>query len=445
MPRPAAKRNRLAKVVVPAKGTAKHDDPSEHDGHDLEGVSSKQPSVKKTSESQHTQDTEQQPKNQTPTTRRRDDALGSTPAGERLASSGRPPTRARGYSSNVSLGGRKHDMNSKIPGTPAAENSVLSKFRRRPRQTSILQMMQAEDGGSDLDGDDDFLAGLSPDDESTPMNLARQKSLQAQQDATSLPESLSTPSTDGSRKRKRTAEEFQVPGSPSDIVENTQPHSPLPDNNDDESSASVSSPPLPENAVALSQTMAAPESSSPVHSPAHTLSGRGPGQFASEAAEPTKDGHRDAIPLSTEALQGKVLPRRRARQHRYRNGSDFEVPSDEDDYAERDDDELSRVPAKSSKPRGKQTQKSKPLAESAAKSKPTYPKQSKSRVRRTFGKENSVPPESAAESSPSSPNPPGRFMSEELEAQSRKFAEIDQWSMEFEDVAVPGSQASPTG
>lgn len=319
-------------------------------------------------------------------------------------------------------------------------------------------MVHAGDGGSDPD-DDDFLGGLSPDDESTPLNLARQKSIQARQDATSQPESLSPPSTDGSRKRKRTPEEFQVPGSPSDIVENTQLESSPLDNREGGRFASVSSPPLPNHVGALSQTMALPESSSPVLSPAHAAFGLGPSHIAPEAAEHAKEAYRGAIPLSTETLQGKVLPRRRLRHRKNRNASDFEVPSDDDDYAEADDDELSRMPVKASKSQQKQVHRTKPLAESGHRSKSAFQKQNKNRAtatardptakgpdhpraRRTFGKENrvdNIPSETASE-----PAARGRFTSEELENQARKFAEIDKWKMEFEDIAISGSQASST-
>ncbi|MCJ1286987.1 hypothetical protein MMC26_006334 [Xylographa opegraphella] len=60
----------------------------------------------------------------------------------------------------------------KSPATPGAESSILAltKFKRRPRQPSILQIGRQDDAASESELDD-MLNGFHPDDESTPFNV----------------------------------------------------------------------------------------------------------------------------------------------------------------------------------------------------------------------------------------------------------------------------------
>lgn len=434
----------------------------------------------------------QRGRSQTPVSKSREQAIESSPMTERVATGSRPPTRARGYSSTLSLAGRKGDMSSRVPGTPAFESSMLSNFRRRPRQPSILQMMQA-DGSSDLD-DDDFLGSLSPEDESTPLNLAR-KSLMSKPLATS-PSTPPLPSSGSSRKRKRTPEEVQVPQSPPGFLEDSPRASFVPGSVKDEASASHEElPAAPVDPEAFSQTMALPLSSSPVSTPHEIVDV--PRQVGSRSAkerveksttEADDKAVEPRVQLSTAALQEKFLPRRR-RQHRNR-GADFDFPSDnsEVDGVRSDDDELSYLPSRRSRRRalgeskgatntkakskrtgrdgGKNTQgtntgKSTATASSAAKTS----KVSETRDQITYSsryrrdperdKENQLSDTSSLSSPPASEElasdpetptskPLGRFLSKELELQAKKFAEIDKWQMEFEDVMVSGSQCSPS-
>ncbi|KAL2005274.1 hypothetical protein VTN00DRAFT_2484 [Thermoascus crustaceus] len=436
----------------------------------------------------------QRGRSQTPVSKSHEQAIESSPMTESVATGSRPPTRARGYSSTLSLAGRKGDMSSRVPGTPAFESSMLSNFRRRPRQPSILQMMQA-DGSSDLDDDDDFLGSLSPEDESTPLNLAR-KSLISKPLATS-PSTPSLPSSGSSRKRKRTPEEVQVPQSPPGFVEDSPKAASVPGSDKDEASASHEElPAAPVDPEAFSQTMALPLSSSPV-STLHEIV-EVPRQVGSRSAKErveksTVEADEKAVDprvqLSTAALQEKFLPRRR-RQHRNR-GTDFDFPSDDSevDSVRSDDDELSYLPSRRSRRRalgeskgasntkvkskrtgrdgrknthGTNTGTSTATASSAAKtSKVSEPRDRitySSRYRRDpeRDKENQLSDTSSSLSSPpaseelaSDPETPtskplGRFLSKELEFQAKKFAEIDKWQMEFEDVMVSGSQCSPS-
>lgn len=353
-------------------------------------------------------------------------------------------------------------MSSRIPGTPAFDSSVLSNFRRRPRQQSILQMMQAEDGSSGLD-DDDFLGGLSPEDESTPLNLSKGKSLLVRQTEQSPSESL--PSSGGSRKRKR-AEELQVPESPrSEVIEDTPSATPV--QRDDLSHASEATPQgFPQRSDILSQTMAPPDSS-PV------VSTTGGPQDVTQSSKPRKPAH-----VSTAALQDRLLPRRRQRRRKHRPADEFEFPSDEGDNdmhdaASGDEDELSYLPSRRSR-RGGDSGKPKPLGNARDKPKQHSQKQkkanagsapaSKPSVPVTYSgspksgevdKENEIllsspsssplssPPDSDVSDSEAETQPVRRYMSEELRAAAKKFAEIDQWQMEFEEVSASETQGSP--
>lgn len=431
-------------------------------------------------------DITRQLKNQTPMAKSHEQAVESSPMGERGATGSRPPTRSRGYSSTLSIAGRKGDMSSKIPGTPAFESSILSNFRRRPRQPSILQMMQAEDGSSDLD-DDDFLGGLSPEDESTPLNLSRGKSLLARKDSSS-PSEPRLPSSGSSRKRKRSPDELPAPQSPSPGVRDSLIGSQTSDVEDEvrRHSSSLELPPHSDSQDVFSQTMA-PPMSSPLSSPTQTMPVP---DLSVRLDAPPEKGKKNADQksssrsgLSTANLQDRLLPRRRPQQQRKRRHvTNFEMPSDSSGL-ESDQDELSYVPSKSRRPQQRATrQKHNHLSaqRKASKQKATEPvaqqhgtaqsttAQPKSDVSDTLAtksgslplshptvngaadKENepndlssplSSPMDTDALESdvPSEPSSPAvKYLSEELRLQARKFAEIDAWKMDFED--VPDSQ-----
>lgn len=470
MPRPAPKRNRLTKGAKVAKSNST-EEPDQTDSN-----AAKSPPAE--SAESAPEDPRRTLRSQTPLTQRNEHAIESSPTGERPGTgsrpgtASRPPTRSRGYSSTLSFAGRKGDTSSRIPGTPGFESSVLSNFRRRPRQQSILHHLQAEDDSLELD-DDDFLGGLSPEDESTPLHLSRGKSLLIQQDNQSQSPSESPPSSAGSRKRKR-AEEIQVPQSPSvvitnrvvDTIEDTPNPTPaLREQTPDESDET----PRPLRlADILSQTML-PPTSSPMSSIA-----TGP-RSPSVSSQLGRAGKKSKIPahLSTALLQERLLPRRRQRQRRGQPAGEFDLPSDESDdgmhdAASGDEDELSYLPVRRSRRRGTST-KPKPLGNAQDKSKlnnqtrrisrsksapPAKPAEASKRTRRSrsrrsgdIDKENeqhlsspsssplSSPPDSEASESEAEVQP-RRFMSEELRAAAAKFAEIDKWEMEFEDVSA---------
>ncbi|KAJ5898600.1 hypothetical protein N7504_008888 [Penicillium tannophilum] len=452
MPRPAPKRNRSTKAPKPAAETR---DEVSH---------SKSP------ERESTLDPRQTFRSQTPLATSYEQAIASSPTGDRPGTgsrpgtSSRPPTRSRGYSSTLSFAGRKGDANSRVPGTPGFESSVLSNFRRRPRQQSILQMMQAEDGSSELD-DEDFLGGLSPQDESTPLNLPRGKSLllNPAEQSPSSSKSGSLPSSGGSRKRKR--EEIQVPQSSVEetpgFVQDSPSVTPVPRRRSSHGSEETTQPiTFPE---VFSQTMALPASSSPPPPESTQGSIAAPRSPAAIRQTSEKKRSKDTAQLATAALRERLLPRRRQPRRKRRTAGDADPLTDESDdemyaAASGDEDELSCLPSKrtrrapSNKPRplgSDRAQSNQKLKKSKAKSAPA-PKPSESRkpARGDMDKENEIllsspsssplssPPDSDASDSEAETVSGRRYMSAELRAAAMKFAEVDQWQMEFEEISA---------
>lgn len=338
-------------------------------------------------------------------------------------------------------------------------------------------MMQADDGSSDLD-DDDFLGGLSPNDESTPLNLSRGKSLLLKPTEKSSPSPSESPlSSGGSRKRKRMTQEIQVPQSPVDMVEDTPTATPIQRDNsrhdiddelpedevvepdeeetedpEDEIERVEATPQSQQFPEIMSQTMLPPASS-----PAGSAT---PGDSTPRPVQRKKS--KAPSHLSTANLQDKLLPRRRRRLRAINDDSD--ESDDQHDAASGDEDELNYPSQRSS---GRRTGKSKPRPLSTARN----PKQQKSKEKKIkdkssgpnapatysrsqasgVNKENetvlsspsssplSSPPESDVSDSESMETEATRCVSDELRAAVKKFAEVDQWEMEFEDVSASES------
>lgn len=465
MPRPAPKRTRQTKGA-PAPAAADARNQNDSTAKSPERGSALDPRALRS---------------QTPLAKNHDQVIESSPTGDqtgtgsRPGTASRPPTRSRGYSATLSFAGRKGDGSSRIPGTPGYDSSVLSNFRRRPRQQSILQMVQADDNSSELD-DDDFLGGLSPQDESTPLNPSRGKSLLVQPEQSPSP-SGSPPSSAGSRKRKR-PEEIQVPASlpePSrEIVQDSPSITPIARRTRDHESYVAEDTPQPQFHEILSQTMA-PPASSPLASTQGSIAGAAPSPLVVPRKSSGGKKTKDPAHLSTAKLQEQLLPRRRHRRRRDQPTDEYDITSDESDSgmhhaASGDEDELNYRP---SRPRRGGTNKPQPLSNAREKSKTNNQKQKKSKAkpgsaakssgpatyaqaRRSGGvdKENEQVPSSPASSPLTSPpdsdsdaepgkQTPRRVVSEELRAAAKKFAEVDQWQLEFEDVSASETQGSP--
>ncbi|KAJ9669649.1 hypothetical protein H2201_000032 [Coniosporium apollinis] len=267
----------------------------------------------------------------------------------------------------------------KPQSTPGPETSVLAlaNFRRRPRQPSILRMVEQNDD------EDETLGDFNPDDESTPVGTKR----------AGIPSSAvaGTPEearTSSSRKRKHSSlepeSEIQVPRSSPPLIsppiggrdedDAQDESSSLPERMPDtqEAPANNETEPAPE---IWSETMAPPESSSPSHrsqelrkQDAHPAKRRGRPQRvratdhsdlsdAEDATTPPARPRRNAQPtpkkapsLTTAAL-ASLLPQRRRKPRDARAKSPFEIPSSSDrdrDSAmlDSDEDELQQAPAR---------------------------------------------------------------------------------------------------
>ncbi|KAL8782417.1 MAG: hypothetical protein Q9195_009643, partial [Heterodermia aff. obscurata] len=92
------------------------------------------------------------------------------------------------------------------------ESTILAGFKRKPRQPSLLAMVSAQHlQQADESHSDDSLNDLQPDDQSTPLIIAKSQPLQSTPSA----ERTSLQQSSGARKRKLAAieSEIQVPAS----------------------------------------------------------------------------------------------------------------------------------------------------------------------------------------------------------------------------------------
>ncbi|KAI9702503.1 MAG: hypothetical protein M1836_000983 [Candelina mexicana] len=277
----------------------------------------------------------------------------------------------------------------KAAGAPAVESSVLAiaNFKRRPRQPSILRMVQ-----QDSDNDEDAsLEDFNPEDESTPLNQSKSRSI-VQPDTTPRSPSHTSNSTNP-RKRKLATPELQVPRS-SPPLSSPEVGAPA----EEEDDGIDSQPSLPEEPEPVqhrtsrevtpkiwSETMAPPQSSSPLHPslpagpPSHqnpntTKTSKPPSQRkqpsrkapTAQADDPSEHSSPEASapsktsppksrapktkakhhPAPTTASLQTLLPRRRRRAA----PTEFDIPSSSDveldtSALNASDDELTHLPA----------------------------------------------------------------------------------------------------
>lgn len=399
----------------------------------------------------------------------------------------------------------------KAQGTPAVEKSVLAltNFKRRPRQGSIIRMVQQTselgdpEDHSDLDLEDDpILQGLentlddfdnfNPEKESTPLHLGKRKSEGG----------TNEPRTSSSRKRKHDEDqdEVQVPQSSPRL-----PSSPPMARNLSRSSTSTS---LPEVVLSTqksrevdvySDTMAPPQSSSepasPAKSPTRTdkrrkTAGRHDQEDESEdlpsPAQARKQKPRQkASTISTAVLQS-LLPKPRRKPRAAKHADEYDIPSSDDDndtltLQDDDFDELAHsksrrakktpmrkvsgnrhIASNSKKPTTATSpvslRQKTPLAKAKVQE-PEKPKMKKTYGRAAIEKENdqSIDIHSDHNSDDGddteiaargkgragSVAPSKLSKTKELEQAKQKFAEVDEWEMEFESVDLGGGSSSP--
>lgn len=384
-----------------------------------------------------------------------------------------------------------------VPATPRVGIASAfrgSNFKRRPRQPSLLQLVQAQANPQD-EHDEDDLDDFHPDDESTPFLQAKPQLLPQ----TSLSPSESSTNQSSSRKRKLSTPVVQVERSqsPESHISSCRNSSEIPkpdlqdedeeelfklpfpiDHHDEHPQRSLPTTKSPQisQSIQWSDTYAPPQSSSPISlKPSKPLIRRGrPKRSSPPASSPVS---RPLKPLSTATLQN-LLPRRRLRPAA-REHDPFDMPSSSDVEIDTsrlsvEADELS-VPAKPKVRMKKQmkdplittpatkkkkfhgTASKKDDGKSAWASKPPK-KISRSKKTKTYARAQMMKANEHNEndnasgnddddndlqdhhSSSSPPLKPSQA-STELQRLARKFREVDRWELEVEDVTPSsGSQ-----
>jgi hypothetical protein len=395
----------------------------------------------------------------------------SSPAASGPASISRAPTR--------------------LQATPRAETSILGNIKPRRRQPSILQLIENNDSSNiEEEDEDDFL----PNDESTPLNHS------TTQPTTSVPRSLSHQLS--SRKRKLSPPITLVP-SPQMREEPCRSDKPNGNEAEHEPDFEPELPPLSRSATAPLRPepydpdiMAPPLSSSPLESPAKLIT------FSPVKKVLSKSKNQPIAP-STNELRA-LMPSRKQRKGRQRNRpiGEFDIPSDtdseNDDGGDRpgagSDDDLSfraEVKGRSTKVtterkttaakkrdnvriRGRNkstislTKPATPLKDptaqkSAAKSSfsqsPSHASTTakgkatnSSRRHDIYGDKENRPVDlsgdfsgvggsSEDDSFEQSIEKPEKQLTKEMEMAAKKFADVDEWEMDFEDVSLSGDSS----
>ena len=379
----------------------------------------------------------------------------------------------------------------RLQATPGVETSILGNIKPRRRQPSILQLIENNDSSNiEEEDEDDFL----PNDESTPLNHS------TTQPTTSSPHSVSHQLN--SRKRKLSPPITLVPSSQ---VQEEPCRSDKPNNSEAEHDldSEPELPPPSRSATAPLRSepydpdiMAPPLSSSPLESPAKLIT------FSPVKKVLSKSKNQPIAP-STNELRA-LMPSRKQRKGRQRNRpiDEFDIPPDTDSEngdggdspGAGSDDGLSfgaEVKGRNTKVtrerkataakkrdnvriRGRDkstislTKPATPLKDpttqkSAAKSSFSQPlghasamakgKATHSSRRRDIydDKENrpvdlsgdfsGVERSSEDDSFEQSIEKPEKQLTKEMEMVAKKFADVDEWEMDFEDVSLGGGSS----
>jgi len=391
----------------------------------------------------------------------------------------------------------------KVQSTPGVESSVLAltNFRRRPRQPSLLRMVQGDLDPSPL-GDDttDFTLGddeddFAPHDESTPLKIAKAQQVNPQAQAQAQAhedeeDDLYGVSPQPKKSLKRKSDEME--GRPEVEVIRSSPtrvSSPLssavdlpeedvtipgtaPEESEEEAEDDDSEP----RRASVDQELYADPLSSPPPMPTQspvkpTLKRGQPRKVNAQSPEQSRNSrHRPQKSLDTAALRA-LLPKRRVRDD-YRNEYDLptsseatlsssEMDGDEDELTHRSRAKRTTKPSAPKKGSAKKT-----ASTSNTKRKSTTAKQAPQPIaKRTYGRTSGVSDKENDSSSPlseltSDEDEKGREgtgdtsletvapkkdrlpLSNELQAAKNKFAQVDEWQMEFESAPSLGAAGS---
>jgi hypothetical protein len=384
-------------------------------------------------------------------------------------------------------------------GTPARPGSAMQvrNFKKRAREPSIIRTAPKPQWNQDEDEDED---DFNPEDESTPLNLAKSKAIDTSSAASSsnpkkrklsavrMPRSSPTlPSPTDSEELEvvpatgplsgefeeenethSSQEEVPIPSiearsiSPEPMSETMAPPR-------SSSSASSASPPLPQSTQLISlqrppsrgrrplrgRTPPPFTQDSPISSPPSLT--HSPNQAVTIAQKPKSRKRPTPAPstFSTAQLQA-LLPRRRRQTTR----DLFDVPSSDDEVdvsgLASDDDELTNLSVRP----GSRRQTGLAVRRTPAPKKPaklklvTKPKATGKKItygargNATYDKENEEHdpddslgplPDGEENDSPEHSQELEQRIGKELKKAARKFEEVDKWEMEFEDVTASSS------
>lgn len=379
----------------------------------------------------------------------------------------------------------------KARSTPGQDSSILNlkHFKRRPRQPSIARMIQLSQTGDTSRLEQDDFTDFNPEDESTPLTTKVNRAWGRQGVREPVAGSSVLAASSSSRKRKlgETEQEIQALASSPPVSSPTRERSAsvsssgsLPDNRVEQAQPNGAAAPHRQSLNLESETMAPPLSSSSLEDQ-ELYSDADDSDHAAKKRKTTSHSHETddrpttrstraqsqrSAPVSTAALES-LLPRRRTTQARH--ASTFDIPASSDDLmdATLDGDELqmSTPPARSISSARRRPTASKPLAtksnatsagkkgsRTSATATATSTAQT-GRITKTYGRRSSDKENDAAGSDDSDVEEDagyedsadfsiatdrkksrGRTVSKELEAAARKFREIDEWKMEFEEV-----------
>ena len=392
------------------------------------------------------------------------------------------PTRAaesrRPSSSHLALSsaqqGIQPGLEVRVYQTPRVHSSSMlggATFKKRPRQPSLLRMAESQANASN-ELDDNDMYDFMPDDESTPIIKAL-----------SHKESPSSHQAPGSRKRKMRSPEIQVPASQTIDIGSSPSAVPSPSEHHEESSEDDQTQPmLPPLRSAetpppeiFSDTLAPPHSSSsPLPEPKPQTSRKKPVKAPSKAnPRSTKPAHKKFSsapsplsststqispvrpaalkPLTTATLQN-LLPRRRVRR---RPKGAYDIPSSSDVELDNialgeDEDELSFNAT--TKMRKKRPSMAPPSAKT--KTKETVTGGKGKRISATYTRKSIVvsdDDENVSESeNENEARYAGRYGSrarsnspaldskakEEMRRLAEKFREVDEYTLDFEDMTA---------
>lgn len=394
----------------------------------------------------------------------------------RAAESRRPSSSRLGLSSAQQ--GIQPGLEVRVYETPRVHSSSMlggATFKKRTRQPSLLRMAESQKNASD-ELDDNDMYDFMPDDESTPIIKAL-----SHKDAPAS--SSSSHQAPGSRKRKMRSPEVQVPASQTIDIGSSPSAVPSPSDHREESSEDDQTQPMlppPRSAETpqpeiFSDTLAPPHSSSsplpepkpqksrkkPVKAPSKTKSrstkpahqkfSSAPSPLSSTSTQISPVRPAALKPLTTATLQN-LLPRRRVRR---RPKGDYDLPSSSDVELDNvalgeDEDELSFNAT--AKMRKKRPSMAPPSAKPKAKETVTGTKGK--RISNTYTRKSIVvsdDDENVSESeNENEARYAGRYGSrarsstpaldgkakEEMRRLAEKFREVDEYTLDFEDMTA---------